>query len=276
MDCADVVWSVDRRSSRPCFQGPIPAGSLVYAKRDHVGAIFQHLRRSRSRAVVVTSESDDPILNGSRNQAPPQVVSWFSTNSFDPGVDSIPLGLGNSYCGLTAKAADLARVAGLHLPRDKWLLVNFRPRTNPSVRGPLLQHYRASGWATVEEGLDPEACLQAMASHRFVLCPAGNGVDTHRLWEALYLGAIPIVEKHPALQAFADLPILQVDDLAALDGPRLEKEYGDFLSRPRNLAKLFFPHWEGVLKDALARLRQEPAKLSFSRFLSGWISLRKR
>ena len=29
----------------------------------------------------------------------------------------------------------------------------------------------------------------------FVPCPAGGGLDTHRVWEAIYLGAVPVVLK---------------------------------------------------------------------------------
>ena len=29
----------------------------------------------------------------------------------------------------------------------------------------------------------------------FVPCPAGNGIDTHRIWESVYLGAVPVVLK---------------------------------------------------------------------------------
>jgi hypothetical protein len=35
--------------------------------------------------------------------------------------------------------------------------------------------------------------LRELASHRFSLCIRGNGLDTHRFWESLYLGVIPII-----------------------------------------------------------------------------------
>jgi hypothetical protein len=35
--------------------------------------------------------------------------------------------------------------------------------------------------------------LRELASHRFSLCIRGNGIDTHRFWESLYLGVIPII-----------------------------------------------------------------------------------
>ena len=35
--------------------------------------------------------------------------------------------------------------------------------------------------------------LRELASYRFCLCIRGNGLDTHRFWESLYLGVIPVI-----------------------------------------------------------------------------------
>ena len=35
--------------------------------------------------------------------------------------------------------------------------------------------------------------LMTLGSHKFVLSPRGNGLDAHRTWEAMLVGAIPIV-----------------------------------------------------------------------------------
>ena len=34
-----------------------------------------------------------------------------------------------------------------------------------------------------------------LSQYRFCICPEGNGVDTHILWEALYLKTVPVVIK---------------------------------------------------------------------------------
>ena len=42
------------------------------------------------------------------------------------------------------------------------------------------------------------------SSYSYVLCPRGNGLDTHRFWETLYRGSVPVVLESPwslALQA---------------------------------------------------------------------------
>lgn len=37
--------------------------------------------------------------------------------------------------------------------------------------------------------------FNAVSTHRFTLCPWGNGLDTHRLYEVLVMGGIPVVRK---------------------------------------------------------------------------------
>jgi hypothetical protein len=56
------------------------------------------------------------------------------------------------------------------------------------------------------------------SQHRFVACPRGAGIDTHRFWETLYRGSVPIVEKSDwaaNLRNYA-IPCLEIDSWADL------------------------------------------------------------
>ena len=45
-----------------------------------------------------------------------------------------------------------------------------------------------------------------------MLCPEGNGVDTHRFWETLALGRVPVVLHNVVNDEFArNLPVLILD-----------------------------------------------------------------
>ena len=269
MNCCDQVWSTDRRSSRETSRTRPCHGTLLYAKRDHVITLFPVLEQRRARVILITAEADESV--GLSEKMPPQVAGWFSTNSCDPNVFSLPLGLGNSYCKVTAKADLLATVAGM--PKTGLLYVNFRPETNPVIRSPLWESYTAGeceGWVTRCEGnASREEFVHSMASHRFILCPRGNGIDTHRMWEALYAGSIPVVERHPALEAFTDLPILFVDDLGGITRTFLEESYAGMIARDWNWEKLFLPWWQ-------KRFETERRKISLSvpwlEYLSSLIS----
>lgn len=104
-----------------------------------------------------------------------------------------------------------------------WLYINFRKETNRAVRVPLARHFEAKAgepWITHDKPSprgDNQGFLEQIMRHRFVLCPPGNGVDTHRMWEALAAGAIPVVQKSPAIEPFASLPVLVVEDLRCVN-----------------------------------------------------------
>lgn len=254
--CCDQVWSRDSRSSLASDGLTAPRHrTLLYAKQDHLRALFSKLVCSRARVVLVTAESDAPAAGS--HDFPPQVAVWFATNAAGGVCVSLPLGLGNSYCPVTTKADLLAAVAGIE--KTGLLYANFRVETNPSLRGPLRERLQSAEWSGsatfATPGLDGVSYARELASHRFALCPAGNGTDTHRMWEALYAGTIPVVERHPALEAFRDLPILFLESLAEINRARLEASYGDMLGREWNWDKLFLPWW----RDAFERARQRIA-----------------
>lgn len=264
--CCEQVWSRDKRSLLPADSRTAPRhGTLLYAKQDHLRALFAELEKRRSRVVLVTAESDIPA--GGAPDLPPQVAAWFATNASGGGVISLPLGLGNSYCQITTKADLLASVAGIEKPG--LLYANFRVETNPSLRGPLRDKLRSAEWSDAvtfaTPGLEGGAYARELASHRFVLCPAGNGTDTHRMWEALYVGTIPVVEKHPALEAFRDLPILFVESLATLERAQLEAAHGEMLDRSWSCEKLFLPWWRERFEEAR---RAIPGRVAWRAFLT--------
>jgi hypothetical protein len=58
--------------------------------------------------------------------------------------------------------------------------------------------------------------INRLSKYKWCICPEGNGADTHRLWEAMYLGCIPIVMRSPFIDALmhytgGELPIYVVD-----------------------------------------------------------------
>lgn len=251
MRCCDQVWSTDRRSLQPHNRNGPLHGSIVYAKRDHFGSLFKELRCSRARVVLLTAESDDAV--SARERVPHQVAAWFSTNSLHQRAHPMPLGLGNSYCPVSTKAPDLAEAHGA--AKTNLLYINFRPSTNIAARQPLWESYEKAereGWATRRRGdIAGRDYALELARHRFALCPPGNGIDTHRLWEALYVGTIPVVQRSPALETFADLPILFVDNLATLNRQFLEEQARMIEQRNDwNMPKLFLPFWRDFFERA--------------------------
>jgi hypothetical protein len=56
------------------------------------------------------------------------------------------------------------------------------------------------------------AYLKSLRHHNLVPCPVGNGIDTHRIWETLYMGGTPVIKKNRVLESLlAGLPVIILD-----------------------------------------------------------------
>jgi len=262
--CDGVFW---------CDGGPqgnmeFRAGDVVFCKIDEVLYLFERLRLTRKRIVLVTGEGDFPCDEFRQRFLPANVAHWFATNvtSPHPRVTALPLGLGSPQAGGTLREKEISDMRAAGAPRDRWLYVNFRPETNPSVRQPVFADFKsrskAEDWITCQppagRGTNTDF-LEALVRHRFVLCPPGNGVDTHRMWEALLAGAIPVVLRSQALQPFADLPILFADDFREVTRELLVaalRKYPGPLAAPPLMTSEF---WSERIREAVAELAEKPA-----------------
>ncbi len=98
--------------------------------------------------------------------------------------------------------------------------------------------------------------LSKLRSFNFVLSPQGNGVDTHRTWETLYMGGIPIVHRHPAVTPLLEaLPVVLVDDWRELQSTGfLEGEWHRIHSTRFDYSTLRVSFWIDQIAAAHVRL----------------------
>jgi len=84
---------------------------------------------------------------------------------------------------------------------------------------------------------------QKNTEYAFVLSACGDGFDCHRTWEALCLGAIPIVSLPRFKRLFEDLPVLNVNNWEDVTEDLLKKTIKDFKERSFNMDKLKLSYW---------------------------------
>ncbi|MCX6957050.1 MAG: hypothetical protein NT164_00675 [Verrucomicrobiae bacterium] len=255
-NCDYIYWS----NAQPKANTHFKAGDIVFCKTDEVLRLFEHLRLTRKRIVLVTGESDIPCNFFRQQFLPCNVVQWFANNVTHPHprVTALPLGLGGMQDLVTlnihSQKSDISR--------EQWLYINFRPETNCGVRQEIYDSFQARAqqehWMTFESPKDHgnnEEFLAQLRRHRFVLAPPGNGVDTHRLWEALALGAYPIALRSSVLEPFEALPILFVDHYDEITLDFLKKNFLEFQTKEQNLFMLQMDFWVQKIKDAKLSLK---------------------
>jgi hypothetical protein len=127
----------------------------------------------------------------------------FSVNATSEllGVIPLPIGLENRHHRRNGIGRefhiDSQNVFRVNRNKDLTIRVfsSFSVSTNFEERSELLQLLKKYGVDFVAPTLKPRTYRKEVLGSQFVLSPPGNGIDCHRTWEAIYLGAIPVVLK---------------------------------------------------------------------------------
>lgn len=130
--------------------------------------------------------------------------------------------------------------------------LNFNISNYPSERQIVWNNFHNLDWVftgQIDNTIDGRTkFLRDIKSSKFVFCPRGNGVDTHRLWESLYMGSIPIVKYDKAHHLVTDLPIIFIDSWDKIDQEFLENKYDEFIKKDWNFDKLKISYWTNLIK----------------------------
>jgi hypothetical protein len=130
--------------------------------------------------------------------------------------------------------------------------LNFNISNYPVEREFIFKKFSNERWVKVgviENSIDGRRkFLIDIRSSKFVFCPRGNGIDTHRLWETLYMGSIPIVKYERSHHLFTDLPILFIKDWNEVTEEFLNIKYEEIIKKDWNMYKLKISHWLKFIK----------------------------
>jgi hypothetical protein len=112
-------------------------------------------------------------------------------------------------------------------------------------------------FVTIGGGGQLEHYHRHILRHSVVLAPRGNGLDTLRAWEALYLGRVVITKNSTMDAVFADLPVLIVRRWEDLTQDMVVRAVRDFSSEEGraklSTVKLFMFYWACELGRAAGR-----------------------
>jgi hypothetical protein len=273
-----------------------PPGRSLYVDVDHAKTVLEEAIESSSSAsprplyIVLTHNGDHPITDAEHGRLFDRVDHWFAqnTDTVHSHLIPVPIGLANSQWphGNLNRFVDIFR----HFtppPGRKPLCCyfGFSIHTYPAHREHLRQIISAANpeWTFLGTFPFPFAHYCAhLARHKYCICPRGNGIDTHRLWECLYLGVIPLVERNPVNEFFVlhGLPMVIVDDWSLITEEYLETHYETHLQTlcgPSDEWRVFtMKDFENLLGQLL-RARENPEDhvvLRFSPDMDPWERLR--
>ena len=204
-------------------------GAIVYARAAWRPPWRGEIARIGVPCVVVSAFHDRMIKANACEEmfSPGFVKAWFGvqTATRHPRLVSMPIGVDGRRLP-SLKAAPIAA------EKDILLYVNFKLihqwQRTVSIRKPLWHHFTQQPWATCEKwdfGGDAHYYAQ-LGRSKFVLSPPGFAWDCYRTYEAIAMGAIPIVKRNPPLTDVCEsLPILMVGEWEEITQEFLEQAW---------------------------------------------------
>lgn len=235
----------DYRYLANTLNGELKDGDIIYTHSYYVDQLFE--KKIDKRYILITHNSDRNI-----DFPPPEnVIRWFSqnVNIIHERIESIPIGLENNIW-YPEKKEKMNRKLTQKPKYRNLVYINHNIKTNPKERQKPYEVLKGKQWATIGNGANGEGFdnyLDNIYNHPFVVCPAGNGLDTHRTWECLYLGTIPIEKRNLNNRFYTDLPICFVDEWEEINEKFLHDEFMRIKDATWDLAKLSFAYWKNLI-----------------------------
>ena len=105
----------------------------------------------------------------------------------------------------------------------------------------------------LEKRLSPKKYSDIAKKYRFIACPRGNGMDTHRFWETFYRAGIPIVLESIWAKSIKQLGFkfatLETWDFEQIKNVLHDKSFAHVENY--NQPFLWWPYWEREIKKNL-------------------------
>ena len=226
----------------------IKSDSIIFSHSNYINELFYILKQMKQikNLTLITTQSDKSVNKKIYSKKPESINNWFSINNLAfESVTSIPLGLGNDFSKKNINNNDLIDLNfESYKKKNPNLYLNFNVNTNPFERSYLMDYFKQFEWASIENNVEKNKYMNSLKESSFVLCPPGNGYDTHRVWETLYSGSIPVVKENEAFDQFKDLPILFVTSFELVTRQLLENFLNNFEISNYNIEKLDIAYWE--------------------------------
>ena len=213
-----------------------------YVSRNNVGwllEVLENSERMKYANYLILGDSDESIESADLMPFKNYFDYILSTNlkSENPktGIFGLPIGLENKSYLSSGLLNSYKKTPSFDVADRKFgILVSWNDETFSPYRSKVKVKLSVHENAKVLRRRVPFQLIHRLArTSLMVACPRGNGFDTHRIWESLYLGALPVMTKTDFLPVFTRWPIFVVDSwesLASMNRDELERIYGSYTS----------------------------------------------
>ena len=214
----------------------VAINDLVFVKSDMLDEYFNSVHKNiNSQYRLLTHNSDENIDSKYISFKDDKIQIWYAQNlllSGDKFFRPMPIGLENRRYlnnGLLNHFKFKQTIV-----KNSYILCSF---DNKNIeRTKIKEIARNKDLIKVEKFDNHKVYIKNLAHYKFNICPPGNGIDTHRIWESLLVGTVPIVKKNEFTTNLINnsVPLLELEnwnDLLSYNKKQLDKIYLNLSSK---------------------------------------------
>jgi hypothetical protein len=224
-------------------------GDTIFLKTDYIGEFFEYVHPNILNPYILLTHNSDYSVPREFGYIldDPKLIAWFGQNVegySHPKLHPIPIGIANSHWGHgSIETVALMQKKTKGCGKNMLLYMNFSPSTYHVLRPYVFNLFYDKPFCVVSSPKDFGLYLVDVAHSKFVISPRGNGLDCHRTWEALYMGAIPIVESSLIDPLFQELPVVVINDWTEVTQEFLEAQWEEMSKTEYQLDRMYADYW---------------------------------
>ena len=233
---------------------------------------LNQIKNLNKDVILITANSDFYIDDVIVNTIPKNVHRWYAQNGFSNNekLVIIPEGLQPSF---PSKTGDIGYEIAIEKEKilsnfydvvpNKLVYANFAVGTNPKARGEVQKICEETEFIDWDGSVDfsdytkynnPNSLsyfYNKILEYQSVVCPVGNGIDTHRVYETLYLNRIPITfNKTIYDKLYFNFPVILLDSYNDLRNQTLiEEKIKELSNKTFDKNLLYFDYWKQLIID---------------------------
>jgi len=221
---------------------PYDNPKIIYCCSEDLLILKQKLDLFKNPFILVSHNSDINIINNDDyiyigNHS--KIIKWYTQNLLMEHykIELLPIGIANPQwehgnMNLISKAYNHCQNKINNVYFYCTINTNYNKRNECYLK---LNYIPFANFKPVSE------YFNYLATFKFAICPEGNGIDTHRLWECFYLYVIPIVIDNifiRKVQKTYNLPMIILQDWDELREIYETLNYDNYKSLFMNITKL--------------------------------------
>lgn len=245
---------------------------IFYVCSDALEDFVSQIQNYKKKFLLISGDSDRTISKNlsvyrtlNKNK---KLLNWYSQNCINPNkkISQIPIGLDyiSQFHDTHQFRLNVIRKDLLPEKYEKKLFDIIKNSKNLNDRKDLIFcnfHFSINSKDRVDciNNIDKNLCyflknkisflenFKQQSKFKFVLAPQGAGIDTHRIWEAIFFGNIPIIKSSPLNKLYEDFPVLIVKSWKDITFKKLMFASKQFSNLSYSYEKLFINYWKAKI-----------------------------